>query len=114
MSARVVRCWVKSRNERIALLKLRYGLTDNLEALLVPGYIYVHRDAYDRFDSDHLGGPNDAKLGINYGILQQKQGDPLSLCLTLGLNLPTGQSGARHPPGNDVWSYNAALGITNT
>ena len=102
----------RTSKQLIALLKLRYGLTDNLEALLVPGYIYVHRDAYDRFDSDHLGGPNDAKLGINYGILQQKQGDPLSLCLTLGLNLPTGQSGARHPPGNDVWSYNAALGIT--
>ena len=72
----------RTSKQLIALLKLRYGLTDNLEALLVPGYIYVYRDAYDRFDSDHLGGPNDAKLGINYGILQQKQGDPLSLCLT--------------------------------
>ena len=71
----------RTSKQLIALLKLRYGLTDNLEALLVPGYIYVHRDAYDRFDSDHLGGPNDAKLGINYGILQQKQGDPLSLSL---------------------------------
>lgn len=100
-----------SENE-LYLLKLRYGLTDRVELAFVPGYINNHRDAFGRSGSDRIDGPTDFALGASYAIFSQRLGDPLSFAATLGVNMPTGQEGPDHPPGGDVWSYNAKIGLS--
>ena len=102
----------RTMTQLVSLAKIRYGLTDNVEVLFVPGYIHNERDAFGPNPSDTLEGTNDFRLALQWGFLQQKQGAPVSLCLTAGVNLPTGQAGALHPPGGDAWAYNANLGIT--
>lgn len=98
--------------QQLYLLKLRYGVTDRFELAFVPGYVSTHRDAYGGAKADRIEGVTDFALAGTYTPLSQRLGDPFSLGLALGVNMPTGQDGSEHPPGGDVWSYNAKVGIT--
>ena len=102
----------RTSEQELYLLKLRYGMADRFELAFVPGYVSTHRDAYGRARADHIEGPTDFALGGTYTPFSQRLGDPLSLGLTLGVNMPTGQEGPEHLPGGDVWSYNAKIGVT--
>lgn len=102
----------RKSEQELYLLKLRYGLTDRFEVAFVPGYISNHRDAFRTFRADQLEGPTDFALGGTYTPFSQRLGDPLSLGLTLGVNMPTGQVGPNRPLGGDVWSYNAKVGMS--
>lgn len=102
----------RTSQQELYLLKLRYGMADRFELAFVPGYISNHRDSYKATPADHLEGATDFALGGTYTPLSQRLGDPLSLGITLGVNMPTGQEGTDHPAGSDVWSYNAKIGIS--
>jgi len=102
----------RTMEQELYILKLRYGLTDHLEVIFVPGYIDMDRDAYGPFGSDHIDGSTDFFLGATYAPFLQRLGDPLSFNMTFGVNMPTGQEGPEHPVGGDVWSYTAKMGIT--
>lgn len=102
----------RTLESELYLLKLRYGLTDRVELAFVPGYVSNHRDSFGPLGSDHIDGPTDFFLGCSYALFSQRLGDPLSMALTLGVNMPTGQEGSDRLPGGDVWSYNAKIGIT--
>lgn len=101
----------KTENE-LYLLKLRYSPADRFEIAFVPGYVNIDRDAFGPNGADSIDGPTDFALCGTYGFLQQRLGDPLSAAVSLGVSMPTGQEGVDHPPGSDVWSYNAKIGIT--
>jgi len=102
----------RTSEQELYILKLRYGMADRFELAFVPGYISNHRDAYGRARADHLEGPTDFALAGTYTPFSQRLGDPYSLALTLGVNMPTGQEGPDRPLGGDVWSYNAKVGVT--
>lgn len=97
---------------QIHLLKLRYGFTDSVEFFLVPGYIHNDLDSFKDASSNEVQGPTDFAFGGSYMFFGQRQGDPISAAVTFAVNMPTGQDGVNHPPGNDVWSYQAKTGIT--
>ncbi len=96
----------------IYLLKLRYGFTDSVEFFMVPGYINNKLDSFNNTPSADVHGPTDFAFGGSYMFLGQRQGDPLSAAVTFAVNMPTGQQGANHPAGSDVWSYQAKIGMT--
>lgn len=102
----------RTLEQQLYLLKLRYGLAERFEIAFVPGYVSTHLDAYGKADSDRISGPTDFALGGTYAPFLQRLGDPFSLGFTLGVNMPTGQEGADHPPGGDVWSYSAKVGMS--
>ena len=102
----------RTSTQLMSLLKIRYGLTDNFGLLFVPGYVHNERDAYGPMASDTVEGVNDFRFALQWGPWQQKQGDPVSVSLIAGVNLPTGQNGPLHPPGNNAWAWNANLAFT--
>ena len=96
----------------ISLLKLRFSPWERVEIAFVPGYVHNELDSFGPMAATTVEGPTDFALGASYGFWQQRLGDPLSAAVTLGVNMPTGQNGVDHPAGNDVWSYNAKVGIS--
>ena len=102
----------RTSQQELYLLKLRYGLTDRFELLLVPGYVSTHRDAYLNQQADRVQGPTDFAFGGTYAPLLQPLGEPFSLGLHLAVNMPTGQNGRQYPPGGGAWSYSAKAGIS--
>lgn len=102
----------RTLTQQVYVLKFRYGLTNRLELQFVPGYVNIQRDAYGKLGSDTLDGPSDAALTAAYALFSQRLGDPLSVAITAGPYLPTGENGAHRLPGADVWSLNAKLGIS--
>ncbi|MDR0477504.1 MAG: transporter [Desulfobulbaceae bacterium] len=102
----------RTSQHELYLLKLRYGLTDRFEILFVPGYINNHRDSYLNQRADRIAGPTDFAFGGTYVPFSERLGDPFSLGLSLVANIPTGQDGPEYPPGGDVWSYGAKVGIS--
>ncbi|OIN99872.1 MAG: hypothetical protein AUJ49_10390 [Desulfovibrionaceae bacterium CG1_02_65_16] len=93
----------------VNMLKLRYGVTDNIEVQAVVPYTF-----YDPMAGHNLDSWGDIVVAGMYGFLQEKSGDPVSLALSLKAGLPTGSTGPSALPGGDVWSGTAALGLTKT
>ncbi|NLZ16200.1 MAG: transporter [Desulfobulbaceae bacterium] len=96
----------------IYLLKIRYSPLDRLELILVPGYINNNLNMYNQLGENEVYGWNDFNLGATYMFLSERFGDPVSMAFSLGLNLPTGQSGDSHPPGFGAWGWNTKIGLT--
>lgn len=86
------------------LLKLRYGLTDNLELVGVTPYIDQSRN-HPTPSPKHIGGWGDQVIGLSAAPFNMRQGDSFTLNLAAAVLLPTGQEGIRHLPGNDAWGW---------
>lgn len=94
------------------LLKIRYSPLDRLELILVPGYINNNLNMFNQLGESDVAGWTDFNLGTTYMFLSERFGDPVSMAVSLGLNLPTGQSGDSHPPGGGAWGWNTKIGLT--
>ena len=94
------------------LLKVRFSPWERLEIAFVPGYVHNSLDAFGPNGSTTVDGPTDFVLAGTYALFSQRLGDPLSMSIALGGNMPTGQEGPGHPAGNDVWGYNGRIGIS--
>lgn len=87
---------------QVWLLKVRYGLTKNLELAAISSYVNLDRSSPTP-NPEHLEGFGDQVLGINYALKNIHQGDPYALSFVAGVMLPTAPGGRNHLPGNSAW-----------
>jgi hypothetical protein len=99
-------------SSRAWLLKLRYGLTDNLEFAAITPYIELER-SHPTPHPKRISGVGDQIIGLSLSTHNIRQRDPFSLHFTAAAALPTGGDHANNPPGNGVWGWRlgAALGL---
>jgi hypothetical protein len=90
-------------------LKLRYGLSDHIELNAMIPYNF-----YDPMSGRNQDSWGDIMFGPNFGLLQERYGDPLSVALLLRVGLPTGSVGTHYAAGGGVWSGQAILSLTKT
>lgn len=95
---------------QIWLLKVRYGITSNLELSTVGSYANMSRRNPSPNPS-HIEGLGDQSLGLSYGLFNVHQGDPLSLSFGLSAILPTAPEGSNHAPGNSAWGGRAHVAV---
>ena len=102
-------------SSRVWLLKLRYGLTDNLEFAAITPYIELER-SHPTPHPKRISGIGDQIVGLSLSTHNIRQRDPFSLHFTAAASLPTGGDQADNPPGNGVWGWRlgAALGLFPT
>ncbi len=95
------------------LLKIRYGLTGNIELNTVGSYVNLARDPKPAGGSEHLEGFGDQSVGISYAPFNIHQGEPFALSFGAGVILPTAPQGKNHLPGNSAfgWRVNTAFGL---
>lgn len=93
----------------VTMLKLRYGITDQLEF-----QNNIQYATYDPVRGRSLDSWGNITSGFMYGILQQKLGDPCSFGVSLKAILPTGSMGPSATPGNGAWGSQAGLGFTKS
>lgn len=83
----------RRRTSHAGQLTLRAGLFENLEMFLTATALDKTLDrenAKGLTDESSVSGLGDLQAMLRYQLLAQKQGDPLSLALGLGLEIPTG------------------------
>ncbi|MCL1939709.1 MAG: transporter [Desulfovibrionaceae bacterium] len=85
------------------LLKLRYGITNNLELAIITPYINLERSPKPHNGPTHLEGFGDQSVGLTFAPWNEFLGDPLTFSMNAGFLLPTGNHGKNHLPGNGVW-----------
>ncbi len=102
----------RTLTNELHLLKIRYSPLDRLELIIVPGYINNNLNQFRNLGESDVNGWNDFYTGATYMFLSERFGDPVSMSVAFGLNLPTGQSGDSHPAGGGAWAYNVGLGLT--
>lgn len=102
----------RTMEQSIYLLKLRFSPWERVEIAFVPGYVRNELDSYGPLGSATVDGPTDFVLAATYQFWRERDGNLFDGAVSLGINMPTGQNGADHPAGNDVWSYNAKFGVT--
>lgn len=93
---------------QIWLLKIRYGITDRLEASTVASYVNNRRDD---LSPEHIEGMGDESVGVTYALMSERAGDPFWITVGGALLLPTGQNGSNHIPGNSAWGGRATIGF---
>ncbi|MDR3087343.1 MAG: transporter [Azoarcus sp.] len=89
---------------RAWLLKLRYGLTSNLELAAITPYVELSR-RNPTPEPKRLYGLGDQLIGLSYAPFNLHQRDPFALHFTAALALPTAPEGKAHPPGNSAWGW---------
>lgn len=83
----------RRRTTHAGQLTFRAGLLENLEMLLTATAFDKSLDrenAKSQTDESSVSGLGDVQAMLRYQPLAQKQGDPLSLALGVGLEIPTG------------------------
>lgn len=89
----------RRRTSNAGQLTLRAGLFKNFEAMLTATVWYKkleRRNAKGVTDIDDVKGLGDLMVMGRYQLLSQKKGDPLSLAMGLGLEIPTGDCDNRN------------------
>ena len=102
----------RTMEQSIYLLKLRFTPWERVEIAFVPGYVRNELDSFGPMGATTVEGPTDFVLAASYQFWREREGKPFDAMVALGTNMPTGQNGADHLPGGDVWSFNAKVGIT--
>lgn len=83
----------RRRTSHAGQLTFRAGLLDNLEMFLTATAFdktLNRENAKGLTDESSVSGLGDLQAMLRYQLLAQKQGDPLSLALGVGLEIPTG------------------------
>jgi hypothetical protein len=96
---------------QVWLLKLRYGLTNNIELSATTPYINNERSPKPANSSKHVEGFGDQVVALSFAPWNEHQGDPVSASVYAGVLLPTGNYGKNHLPGNGVWGGRFQAGI---
>lgn len=98
------------------VMRVRYGITDYLEAWAVTPYINDYR-SNPQPASGGSGVPNtiygigDTFLGLLYTPLHERRGDPLTLSASAAALVPMAAWGVDHPAGFGVWGFRGQAAI---
>lgn len=97
------------------LLKMRYGLTDNLELGAIVPYMRMGR-SHPTTTPKYIEGLGDVTAGFNFAPFNLHQGDPVALSFVAAAIVPTAPQGKNHLPGSGAWGgrASAALGFFAT
>ncbi|MDR0996501.1 MAG: transporter [Zoogloeaceae bacterium] len=93
------------------LLKIRYGLTNNLELCAIGSYIDLDRDFAPPGQQRQLKGIGDPAIGLSYAPFNIHQGDGFAWNILGAVIAPTSPTGDGRPPGNHAWGWRVSSGI---
>ena len=82
----------KRNDQFVDVFKIRYGITDRLEARTATPYISANIKNHTE-SGDWKGGLGDTTLMLRYGIKKRSEDSPFSVAADIGVTLPTGEVG---------------------